>query len=42
MTLLDEYRRSIQSRLASRSNQDQRRRSRQLTPYVVERQMLAH
>ncbi|KAG3254521.1 hypothetical protein PI124_g898 [Phytophthora idaei] len=32
MTLLDEYRRSIQSRTASRSNQDRKRRSRQLAP----------
>ncbi|KAL4108420.1 hypothetical protein PRIC1_000136 [Phytophthora ramorum] len=32
MTLLDEYRRSIQRRGASRSNQEQKRWSRQLTP----------
>ncbi|ETL49398.1 hypothetical protein L916_01123, partial [Phytophthora nicotianae] len=32
MTLLDEYRRSIQSRTASRSNQNHKSRSRQLTP----------
>ncbi|KAG7388556.1 hypothetical protein PHYPSEUDO_012193 [Phytophthora pseudosyringae] len=32
MTLLEEYRRSVQSRIVSRSNQDQKRRSRQLSP----------
>ncbi|KAG1685520.1 hypothetical protein DVH05_008297 [Phytophthora capsici] len=32
MTLLDDYRRSIQSRSSCRSNQEQKRRARQLTP----------